>query len=112
MRFSIDDKVKIIDNADGVGWWNPQGEMDKWLGATMTIRDIVKSGFGDMCYKMFEDMDDTDCNDEPGWDWNDNMIEYKVDKEDPPIDLSDPAEDKELNGFILSFAGKEKENNA
>lgn len=70
-RYKVGDKVKIVDTwVDGCKA-NPKEEMDKWLGKTMTVRNITI--FGD--YRMVEDIDENIGN---GWVWNDKCIEGKV----------------------------------
>lgn len=69
--YEVGDKVKIIDQwVDGC-CQNIDGEMDKWLGKTLTVRNIFSTGH----YLMVEDA--KECNGF-GWDWNDNCIEGKV----------------------------------
>ena len=69
-KYEVGDKVKIIDKwVDGCHE-NPEGEMDKWLGKIMTIREV---SFND--YKMEEDKTEN-CG--TGWYWNNKCIEGKV----------------------------------
>lgn len=70
-KLKVGDKVKIVDKRTGDGW-NPCGKMDKWLGKTMTIRDITLGSF----VKMREDAHEN--ND--GWWWSPHMIDGKVDE--------------------------------
>ena len=67
-KLKVGDKVKIVDKRTGTGW-NPSGEMDKWLGKIMTIRD-------NLCeyVKMREDYDEG----YDGWCWSSHMIDCKV----------------------------------
>lgn len=64
MKYKIGDKVRIVNHrTDNM---NPFGEMDKWLGKVMTIRDLFLSG-----YEMKEDYGETSVG---GWYWDDSMI--------------------------------------
>lgn len=64
MKYKIGDKVRIVNHrTDNM---NPFGEMDKWLGKVMTIRDLFLSG-----YEMKEDYGETSLG---GWYWDDSMI--------------------------------------
>ncbi len=69
--YKVGDKVKIVDAWTGLTNENSDGEMDKWLGKTMTIRD--NSGYN---YRMIEDLEDS-CT-FGGWYWNKHCIEGKV----------------------------------
>ena len=71
MKYKVGDKVKIVSEKTGDGW-NSHGEMDKWLGKVMTIREITE----DDCYLMEED----DCEGifANGWYWSEYMVECKV----------------------------------
>lgn len=62
-KLKVGDKVKIVDKKTGE-YWSRGGEMDRWLGKTMTIRAIVEPGIA----RMLED----------GWYWHPHMIDRKV----------------------------------
>ena len=62
-KLKVGDKVKIVDKKTGE-YWSRGGEMDRWLGKTMTIRAIVEPGIA----LMLED----------GWYWHPHMIDRKV----------------------------------
>lgn len=63
-KYKVGDKVWIVDHrTDNM---NHFGEMDKWLGKVMTIRDLSLSG-----YWMEEDSGE---NIGFGWYWDDSMI--------------------------------------
>lgn len=63
-KYKIGDRVRIV-NRRTVNM-NDDGNMDKWLGKTMTIKG--QYGYG---YKMLEDRDEyCGC----GWFWDDDMI--------------------------------------
>lgn len=62
MKYKVGDRVRIVAKKDGQGW-NPDGDMDKWLGKFMTIRDVSCG-----CYRMKEDGPS-------GWFWWEHMIE-------------------------------------
>lgn len=64
-KLKVGDKVKIVDKKTG-GYWGFGGELDRWLGKTMTIRTIVNPGLA----IMYED----------GWYWHPCMIDRKVDE--------------------------------
>lgn len=69
MKFKKGDKVKIVDtweNSEGRQEWS--GDMNKWLGKTMTIRRTLD----EECYKMEEDKSEYLGD---GWYWYDSMIE-------------------------------------
>lgn len=63
-KYKVGDRVRIVNRR--AERMNIFGEMDKWLGKTMTIRKLLFSG-----YQMMED------NGEhlgEGWFWDDGMI--------------------------------------
>ena len=94
-KYEVGDKVKIIDKwVDGC-YENSEGYMDKWLGKTMTIIDILSNGD----YKMKEDNSEN-CG--LGWYWNSECIEGKV------VDASEPQpEPKKLyNGKVVCVETK------
>ena len=64
-KYKVGDKVLIVNHR--VGPMNLDGEMDKWLGKTMTIRKV----FADGIYFMEEDKDEHYGK---GWAWCDSMI--------------------------------------
>lgn len=64
-KLKVGDKVKIVDKKTD-GYWSVGGEMDRWLGKTMTIRTIVEPGVA----LMYED----------GWYWHPDMIDCKIDE--------------------------------
>ena len=67
MKYKVGDKVRIVSEwGEGCGQ-NKRGEMNKWLGKNMTIRDI----YHDCYYKMKEDVAERRGD---GWLWNDNCI--------------------------------------
>ena len=63
-KYKVGDKVRIVDHRTEN--MNPFGEMNKWLGKVMTIKDL--SWFG---YWMEEDYGEYMGN---GWMWDDSMI--------------------------------------
>lgn len=71
-KLKVGDKVKIVDEKTGKAW-SPSGNMDRWLGKIMTIRDIA--GFGTV--RMREDVGEYGGN---GWYWYPHMIDCKVDE--------------------------------
>ena len=63
-KYKVGDKVRIVDHR--TFHMNSFGEMDKWLGKVMTIRDFSSLG-----YWMVEDCGE---NKGRGWLWLDSMI--------------------------------------
>lgn len=74
MKYKIGDKVRIVDHRTEN--MNPFGEMNKWLGKVMTIKDL--SWFG---YWMEEDYGEHMGN---GWMWDDSMISGLAEPEQKP----------------------------
>ena len=74
MKYKIGDKVRIVDCR--TNHMNNFGEMDKWLGKVMTIRDLALSG-----YWMREDYGE---NNGYGWLWDDDMISGLAEPEREP----------------------------
>ena len=74
MKYKIGDKVRIVDCR--TNHMNNFGEMDKWLGKVMTIRDLALSG-----YWMREDYGE---NNGYGWLWDDDMISDLAEPEREP----------------------------
>lgn len=70
-KLKVGDKVKIVDEKTGAGW-NCFGKMDRWLGKTMTVRDIGPHGV----VRMREDA----AENNGGWYWHPRMIDRKVDE--------------------------------
>lgn len=68
-KYKVGDKVRIVKKWSGDGLENSEGKMDKWLGETMTIRNI---NHGYETYKMEEDRNEGYLG---GWNWFDSMIE-------------------------------------
>lgn len=66
MRYKVGDKVRIASKKVG-NRWNDCGDMDKWLGKVMTIREIERNGD----YRMYEDTGERYGD---SWYWDDNMI--------------------------------------
>lgn len=64
------DKVKIVTYRTAT--MNDAGDMDKWLGKTMTVR----KGYGDNISNVYYAMEE-DCleNGGYGWAWTPDMIE-------------------------------------
>lgn len=73
-KYKVGDKVRIVDHrTDNM---NPFGEMDKWLGKVMTIRERLLPG-----YRMEEDCGKYGG---PGWFWDDSMISGLAEPEREP----------------------------
>lgn len=73
-KYKVGDKVRIVDHR--TGRMNILGEMDKWLGKVMTIRDLSSPG-----YWMREDYGE---NYGYGWLWDDDMISGLAEPEREP----------------------------
>ena len=73
MKYKVGDKVRIATKKLIPEYWNDEGEMDKWMGKTMTIKEICLST---LAYRMLEDEKE---NVGRGWLWDDNMIESLAD---------------------------------
>lgn len=66
-KYKVGDKVRIV-SAWGKGCYqNKAGEMDKWLGKTMTIREVTPNNY----YLMEEDNAERSGT---GWAWNEACI--------------------------------------
>ena len=73
-NLKVGDKVQIVSNKIG-DYWDPLGEMVKWLGKIMTIREVDKWG---CTVRMKEDKNESiNIN---GWFWYPHMIEKKVEE--------------------------------
>ena len=66
-KYFIGDKVKIVSQWNKKTNENNEGKMDKWLGATMTVRDYYLDKKHDY-YKLVEDASEGLF--ENGWTWN------------------------------------------
>lgn len=66
MKYKIGDKVRIVSEWGEGCYQNQDGEMDKWLGKVMTVRDV-----GSTLYEMVEDIEDNKWG---GWVWTENCI--------------------------------------
>ena len=72
------DIVKIVDSWPGHIGQNSQGDMDKWLGATMTVRKQCGTGlFGGVGVVPYVEMAE-DFAQGDGWGWNGYMIDCVV----------------------------------
>lgn len=71
MRYKVGDRVRITTDKSKSIKWNKWGEMDKWLGKVMTIRDITAG-----CYSMEEDYNEY----LGGWFWYEDMIDGLADE--------------------------------
>lgn len=76
-KYKIGDRVMIVNHRTIL--MNRDGEMDKWLGKTMTIRDVVF----DCIYLMAEDKSERGGN---GWAWHEEMISGLAEPEKPADD--------------------------
>ena len=66
-KYKVGDKVRIVSEWGKGFRQNSKGEMDKWLGKTMTIRKVTPHGY----YLMEEDKTERDGM---GWCWFDACI--------------------------------------
>ena len=71
MKYKVGDRVRITRDKSKSDKWNKRGEMDKWLGKVMTIRDITAG-----CYSMEEDYNEY----LGGWFWYEDMIDGLADE--------------------------------
>lgn len=89
MKYKIGDKVRIVDHRTFL--MNSFGEMDKWLGKVMTVRDIA---LGSQGYWMVEDCGE---NKGRGWLWDDDMISGLAEPEREPCTV-----ELRFNGMITT----------
>lgn len=87
MKYKIGDKVRIVDHR--TDRMDNFGEMDKWLGKVMTIRDLSSPG-----YWMREDYGE---NYGYGWLWDDDMISGLAEPEREPCTV-----ELRFNGMITT----------
>lgn len=73
-KYKVGDKVRIVNRRTIL--MNKDGKMDKWLGKTMTIREV----FLDNLYYMREDESERTGG---GWIWHDEMISGLAEPEKP-----------------------------
>lgn len=73
-KYKVGDKVRIVDHRTCC--MNKNGEMDKWLGKTMTVREILYN----KCYFMEEDKFERNGM---GWMWDDEMISGLAEQKKP-----------------------------
>ena len=101
-KYKVGDKVRIVSEWGKGCRQNGKGEMDKWLGKTMTIRKITPQGY----YLMEEDKTERDGI---GWCWFDACIAGLANKfnvgERYKVDLNDIPE----SGNIIEITGIGKE---
>jgi hypothetical protein len=93
MEYSEGDVVRIVSEKVGSNW-NDHGQMDKWLGKTMTVRKVCSDHY--KYYKMVEDIDEYG----DGWMWFPYMISGLEEEEEFPI-----ASEEEIRTLIF-FGGK------
>lgn len=73
-KYKVGDKVRIVNRRTIL--MNKDGKMDKWLGKTMTIREVSS----DDIYRMREDESERTVG---GWIWHDEMISGLAEPEKP-----------------------------
>lgn len=73
-QYKVGDRVRIVSEWNNECHQNPEGLMDRWLGATMTIRKVL----GD-CYLMKEDIGER--RKDSGWYWFSGAIAGPADAE-------------------------------
>lgn len=73
-KYKVGDKVRIVDHRTCN--MNKNGEMDKWLGKTMTVREILYN----KRYFMEEDKFERNGM---GWMWDDEMISGLAEQKKP-----------------------------
>lgn len=72
-KYKVGEKVKIVSERTRL--MNPDGKMDKYLGTTMTIKEVDGNRVNP--YKMEED-EDVNIFHNSRWNWGDEMIEGLV----------------------------------
>ena len=90
-KYKVGDKVRIVDHR--TGRMNILGEMDKWLGKVMTIRERFLT-----VYWMEEDCGE---NHRRGWLWDDSMIDGLAEPEREPYTV-----ELRFDGMITTAALK------
>lgn len=76
-RLKPGDKVRIISEKSNTRGWNVEGEMDKWLGKTVTVKTIIPTTIKNkVMVKIVED-EKENCG--HGWFWAPEMIACIVD---------------------------------
>ena len=78
-KYKVGDKVRIVNRRTIL--MNHHGEMDKWIGKTMTIRKVVS----DDVYFMEEDKNEHGGY---GWAWHDSMFSGLAEPKKPELSIS------------------------
>lgn len=78
-KYKVGDKVRIVNRRTIL--MNHHGEMDKWIGKTMTIRMVVS----DDVYFMEEDKNEHGGY---GWAWHDSMFSGLAEPKKPEFSIS------------------------
>lgn len=78
-KYKVGDKVRIVNRRTIL--MNHHGEMDKWIGKTMTIRKVVS----DDVYFMEEDKNEHGGY---GWAWHDSMFSGLAEPKKPEFSIS------------------------
>lgn len=81
-KYKVGDKVRIVNHRTCL--MNGYGEMDKWLGKTMTIRKML-SDYAGHVYFMEEDKNE---HGGLGWLWHDSMISGLAEPKKPEFSIS------------------------
>ena len=79
-KYQIGDRVMIA--SEWRGSTCHCSKMDKWLGKTMTIRDITSADGFNVTYWMVEDVHEYTGNHKPGWAWDESWIDGRADDVD------------------------------
>lgn len=74
MKLKIGQKFKVVDewNEEAKNFINWDGEMDKWLGKVLTVREYSCTR------KIYFAKEDENENEKIGWIWHDCMIDWKA----------------------------------
>lgn len=80
MKYSVGDKVRIVNKWVAGCYENREGKMDKWLGKVMTIREVDEE---EECYRMEEDVEELYGN---GWHWHEPAIAELVEKKQKELE--------------------------
>lgn len=78
----------------GSKWWNPDGQMDKWLGKEVTIKQIRYHDF-----LIEEDVGEFPAHGGGHWHWRPSIIEEII--EDPELEI-EVIDNEAVLSFLMS----------
>lgn len=94
-------KFKVVDEWPGNGRQNSAGDMDKWLGCIMTVRERNVRYHTLESVRAEEDIEDDDAVVIGGWYWFPELIDYIVyDNEDEERPIQEP-DDSDMLLFLF-----------